>query len=286
MRRCGLLVLALVLAPAAGCFTAEPERSITRFAIGGPFTGPQGDDVVQLDVAVLERTVGDPYINKDLWQLADESLSPDLKPVLQRNGFRACQTGSTPPPGLLDLLRSEKSNFDPRRIRTHADNPTPLALGPLWATCRYDYEQNGVEVPVEVHQAQCVLEVVPALTDDGRVTLRFAPEVRHGTSVLKPRPAQDPSGTKSWTLVPEQPTESYPWLGWEMTLKPNEFVVVGTVLDRPDTLGYRFFLHTEAAAPVQRLLVIRVSRAPRREAPDVSFDGRSPPLSLQVDGGR
>jgi hypothetical protein len=126
--------------------------------------------------------------------------------------------------------------------------------------------------------------VVPGLTDDGRVTLRFTPEVRHGAPVMKPRPVQDPSGTKSWTLVRDQPTESYPWLGWDMTLRPNEFVVVGTLLDHPDTLGHRFFLHTETTAPVQRLLVIRVGRAPRAEAPDEPFDDRAPPLALQVDG--
>src|SRR5437763_14854825 len=98
MRRCGLIVLALLLASATGCFTTPPERSVARFGIGGPFTGPQGDDVVQPDVAVIERPVGHGCINKDRWQPADESPSPDLKPLLQSNGFRACHTGTTPPP--------------------------------------------------------------------------------------------------------------------------------------------------------------------------------------------
>jgi hypothetical protein len=286
MRRSALLVLALVLALAAGCFTAEPDRTIARFGIQGPFTGPQGDDVVQLDVAVLEGTVGDRYLNKELWQLADESVSPDLKPVLQKNGFRACQTGTSPPPGLLALLKSEKYNFNPRRFCTRVDTPTPILLGPVWSSCPYDLEKGRGQIPVEVPEAQCVLLVVAALNDDGGVTLRFTPEVRHGATTLRPRPVQDPSGTKSWTLTPEQPTESYPWLGWEMTLKPNEYVAVGTQLDRPDTLGYRFFLYTETTAPVQRLLVIRVTRAPRAETPDLPFDDRAPPLALQVDGGR
>ncbi len=287
MRRGGLLALALLLASAsAGCFTTPPDRSVAHFGIGGPFTGPQGDDVVQLDVAILERTVGDGAINRDLWQVADESVSPELKPVLERNGFRTCQTGSTPPPCLLDLLKSEQSNVAPRRILTRAGSPTPILLGSAWATCDYDLDREGVSVPVGLHEAQCVLTVVPTLGDDGRVALRFAPEVRNGASVLKPQPQQDPSGTKSWILVADQPTESYPWLAWDLTVKPNEFVVVGTLLDHADTLGYRFFLHTESSAPVQRLLVIRVSRAARTEAPDVRFDDHAPPLALQVGRGR
>jgi hypothetical protein len=284
MRQSGLLVLALLLAPVVGCFTAEPERSVARFGMHGPFTGPQGDDVVQLDVALIECTVGDSYINKNLWQLTDESVSPDLKAILQKNGFRACQTGSTPPPGLLDLLNSQKYNFNPRRICTRANTPTTILLGPVWTTCPYDLDKDGVPAPVEVEQAQCVLTVVPALADERRVTLRFTPEVRHGATMLKPKPLQEPSGAKSWTLAPEQLTEAYAWLGWEMTVKPGEFVAVGTLLDRPDTLGYRGFLYTETSAPVQRLLVIRPARPPRDDAPAEPFDDRAPPLALRACG--
>jgi hypothetical protein len=275
-------MLSLLLVPTVGCFTAEPERSIARFGIQGPFSGPQGDDVVQLDVALIECTIGDGYINKSLWQLTDESVRPDLKSILQKNGFRACQTGSTPPPGLLDLLRSEKHDFNPRRICTRADTPTTILLGPVWKTCAYELDKDGAHIPVEVQQAQCVLTVVPVLADDGRVTLRFTPEVRHGTTILKPKPLQEPSGAKSWTLVPEQLSEAYAWLGWEMMVRPGEFVAVGTLLDQPDTLGYRCFLYTQTKAPVQGLLVIRPARAPRDDPPAEPFNDRAPPLAVQV----
>ena len=284
MRRGGLFVLALWLASAAGCFTAEPERSVARFGTQGPFTGPVGEDVVQLDVALIECSVGDGYINKGLWQLTDESVSPDLKAILQTNGFRACQTGSTPPPGLLDLLNSEKYNFNPRRISTRANTPTTIPLGPVWSSCPYDLDKDGTPTSVEVQQAQCVLTVVPALADEGRVTLRFTPEVRHGPTLLKPKPMQEPSGSMSWTLVPEQASEAYAWLAWEMTVQPGEFVAVGTLLDRPDTLGYRSFLYTETSAPVQRLLVIRPALPPRDNRPADLFDDRVPPLALRARG--
>ncbi len=187
---------------------------------------------MQLDIAVLERTVGDAAINKDLWQIADESVSPELKPVLERNGFRACQTGSTPPPCLLDLLKSEQERRCSCRILTRAGNPTPILLGSNWATCDYDFDRNGVSVPVELHEAQCVLTVVPTLADDGRVTLRFAPEVARA-SVLKPQPQQDPSGTKNpgpwWPTSRPNRIRGSPG---DLTVKPNEFAVVGTLLDQ------------------------------------------------------
>jgi hypothetical protein len=105
-------------------------------------------------------------------------------------------------------------------------------------------------------------------------------------SVLRPRPVQEAGGAKSWTMVPEQPTEAYPWLGWEITVQPNEYVAVGTLLDQPQSVGHRFFLHTETTDPAQRLLVIRATRAPRIEKPDITFNEHAPPLALQVGGWR
>jgi hypothetical protein len=78
-----------------------------------------------------------------------------------------------------------------------------------------------------------------------------------------------------------QPDEAYPWLSWELTVAANEYVVVGTRLDRPGTLGHCCFLHGEGRPPVQRLLVLRTARAPGRPALDESLS-RSPPLALQA----
>ena len=127
--------------------------------------------------------------------------------------------------------------------------------------------------------------VVPSLTREGRVHLRFTTEIRHGQAAVVPQPAE----RALWVLQKQQPTESFSALGWEVTLAPNEYVVVGGRYDRPGTLGQLFFVRPEESPPRQRLLVIRTARPGAGMMPDpfptgedkVSV-GRSPPLALQA----
>jgi hypothetical protein len=60
-------------------------------------------------------------------------------------------------------------------------------------------------------------------------------------------------------MEPERPHHSYPKLSWEVTLAPNQYLVVGTRFDQRHSLGFASFVQTEETNPVQRLLVIRTS---------------------------
>jgi hypothetical protein len=252
------LVIALLAALLAGCAdtsTAHSTAWLSRFHWGG---GPQGSDVVQLDVALLERPVGDIYLNQGLWALADEQVVPlESKAVLEDNGFRIGQIGGITPGELQSLLTSERSCIDPRRLQLHAGKPTQVVLGPTAPLCEFRIERDGVQVPVHLEKAQCTLEVVPTLAKDGHTRLRFVPEVQHGETALLRKPAPDLSG---WMLKEERPTERYPALSWEVTLASNEYIVIGGRMERPHTFGHECFIRPDEAQQVQRLLVIRTSR--------------------------
>jgi hypothetical protein len=223
--------------------------------------GPTGPDVVQMDVALLERPLGDPYINRDLWMDADEQIvSLDSKAVVEDNGFRIGEIGGITPVGLQTLLTSERSCANPRRLRAHAGKATKLVIGPEMPLCRFQIQRQGGTLQVALERAQCSLDVETSLTSDGRTRLRFVPQILHGETSLLPRPAADRSG---WILKEERPTERYPQLAWEVTLAPNEYVIVGGRYERPETLGHQCFLRGDEATPVQRLLVIRTSRPGR-----------------------
>jgi hypothetical protein len=283
MRQVLAVVLALLCGFPVGCFTAQPEHAVTRYATRAPFEGPTGEDVVQLYVALVERPAGDRYMNLELWDLADEqTLDFPRKCLLEDNGFRMGQIGGSPPPGLQALIDSERSCIKRRHIRLHAGSPTPVVLGQPWTQCRFQLQQEGKPNPVDLEQAQCQLEVVPVLAKDGRVTLRLTPNVIHGEVSLAPRPVHEPDGTLHWNLQAQQPVETYPWLSWECTLGSNELVVVGTRLDRPETLGQRCFLHTECAKPVQMLLVLRAVRLHPNSPPGEELLAGPPPLALQA----
>jgi hypothetical protein len=213
-----------------------------------------------MDVALVERPAGDAYVNRELWDLADEQALPyERKAALQDNGFRVGQVGGMTPPGLLDLLQSPESCVGHRRVWLRAGTPKEVQLGPALPVCRYRVPGGQPDDEVVAEQAQCVLVVVPAAAKDGRTTLRFTPQVRHGETRHVAAPAPDQSG---FVLLPQQPTETYAGLSWEVTLAPNEYLVVGGRLDLPETLGHECFVRQDGPTPVQRLLVIRTGGKP------------------------
>jgi hypothetical protein len=249
----------LVLALLAGCVTTHrpaappPPRRADRPIVADP----AAQDLVLIDVAMLERPVGDHYINVRLWDAADEQvIPPERRAVIEDNGFRVGLIGGTLPAELQDLLASKRSCPDPRRIQTHAGNASPLTFGASLPVCQFDLREDDKVTAVRLPQADCILRVTPTFSDGGRTRLQVVPEVLHGDTALLPRPAADRSG---WELHQHRAAETYTVSAWDVTLTPGQYLVVGARFDRPDTLGQRTFIHTEPN-PVQYLLVLRASR--------------------------
>jgi hypothetical protein len=288
MRNARTLLPGILAVCLGGCVIAHrDDRSSWTSRFRG-FQGPTGPDVVVMHVAKVERPVGDDYVNHDLWKFADEQVvGLETKAILDENGFRVGQIGGNTPAGLLKLLTSGKSNANPHGCALRAGNPAALVVGPREDRCEFKVHRDGGTVNVELVGAEFVLSVVPSPAEDGRTRLRFVPLVRHGSPVIQPRPAADRSG---WTMQAQQPQVSYPELGWEVALSPNEFVVVGGRGDRPGTIGHRSFIRPDEPVPVQRLLVIRSVRAPtggaqenlEETAPEFSLLSKAPPIAAQA----
>jgi hypothetical protein len=276
------LLLGLLTATLLGCTSGPVMHStawLDRFRRGAL---PSGPDAVQIDIALIERPVGDRTLNDKLWSLADEQvIDIDQKALLEDNGFRVGQIGGLPPPELQSLLTSERSCTNARRLTSRAGESKPLALGPELAKCSFRVQRNGEPALVTLEQAQCVLEMTPTLTADGRTKLRFVPMVQHGETRQTVCPAPDHSG---FMLHSERATEPYPNLAWEVTLAPNEYVVIGGRYEQRETLGNQYFVRPDEEKPVQRLLVIRTNRAAPPEA-TVGTEGTAPlapPLASQA----
>jgi hypothetical protein len=283
MRQWHGLLLGLLTGVLAGCTVPAPRPGPWQAGMP-PLEAPRGADVVEMQVALLERRAGDAYLNDGLWALADESAVPlDRKAVLEDNGFRIGQVAGMPPPELQALLTSDHSCINPRQIRLHTGDAKELVLGPAQPSLRFRVEQDGRTDAVGVEQAQAMLVVVPEFTPDGRIRLRFTPKVQHGETVLAPCPAADHSGI---TLQCQRPSNSYPALGWEVTLAPNEYVVIGGRTDRPGSMGCQAFLRNDETPAVQRVLVIRTGRTAPDGADDLADgdDGarRPPPVAYHA----
>jgi hypothetical protein len=263
----GLLAVAL-----AGCLTGETQRSSSHYPSESALNGSTGDDFVELFVAVVERPVGDRYLNGEVWQLADEQriaplegADPELrrKHALEDNGFRVGQIGGLLPPRLQTLVESGRSCAEPRRIRIKVGTATPVELGPVHPSLTvHPVGESEGRQDIDLTRAQCQLMVTPVLQGEDQIRLLFAPVVRHGNADLAPRPLQDPDGTRRWEMQTRQALETWDWLNWSLTLAADEVAMVGARPGQADTLGCRFFLQTEGQTPAQRLLVLRATRCP------------------------
>jgi hypothetical protein len=236
-----------------------------------------------MDVALIERPIGDPFINREIWLIADEQTIPfERKSVLEENGFRVGLIGGTTPAGLQALLTSEKTCVG-RRLFLHSDKSTSLALGPAMAGSSFELGQ-GVGTAASLQRAECILEATPSIDKKGAIHLQLTPQVKYGQTQMVPSVAEDRSG---WALVEQTPTETFTALRFDIALCPNQYAVIGAVSDQPDSFGCRCFVRGDEPAPVQRLLVIRAWRAGPSSGADTTgisqeHSARVQPLASQA----
>ena len=172
------------------------------------------------------------------------------------------------PAKLQNLLDSERYCVISRRQTMPAGTPITIPLTPVLAECNYCLKTNAGPFEVTLGQGQCILAVVTSLTSDGRTKLKFTPQVLYGNQTGEYQVAP---GRTGFEYQLKRPSKTYEGLSWEVTLAPNQFLVVGTVFD-PDileentqSLGNQFFIVDKGKTVTQRLLVIRTTRG--AEAP-------------------
>jgi hypothetical protein len=261
----GVLVLALFALLGAGCVSSQSlrPRGLARQRL---LTVPQGPDVVQLEVALVERRLGDAYINKALWVMTEEQVAGiDRLTLLENNGFRVGQVIGSLPSELQRMLKNERFCCNARAYYLRAGSSQAIALGLTVPTCTFQLKHEDLVDPVTEEQAQCELLIEPSLTADGKTRLRFTPQVKYGEAMTTIEAAPESS---SWEIQVKKPCHSYPEVSWEVTLAPNEWLVIGTHLGQTQSLGYQSFVNEEGATPIQRLLVLRTNRGPTRNDSD------------------
>src|SRR5205807_3883031 len=95
-----------------------------------------------------------------------------------------------------------------------------------------------------------------------RTHLKFTPQVLYG-SIL---PDYRATPSEGWGFQYKRPSKTYSNLSWEVTLAPNQQLVIGTHFDEsadedaPQSLGGQCFLVPSGRTFVQRLLVVRTTR--------------------------
>jgi hypothetical protein len=257
MRHWWALLSALLALMPAACVSGPDSQPFLRRVFRPASLAP---DVVQIDVALIECSIaGASYLNEGLWAATDEQVvDAEQRVVLAENGFRVGQVVGPLPIELRALLRSGRTCVNPRRRFVAPGASVPLLLGPVQAECRYHVRKGDGPAEVVLEQAQCSLIVVPLPAADGKTRLHFTPKVEHGEPVPQFVPVPDQS---DWVMEIHRPSVSYPELAWDVTLGGNDYLVIGTWPDQPDTLGHESFLDPPGPGRAQRVLVLRTCRA-------------------------
>lgn len=286
-KRCRGALLPLWCLWLAGCLTTASDQAPS--ALTTRMRPQLAADSVIIDFTLLERPLGDPYFNHELWTHTDE-LVVDLekRAALEDNGLRVGQLVGMTPAQLQTLLTSDRWCEKRHRVFAPVGKTVQEYLSPVpIAHCDYDLFLGGQKHELQVDQARFGLDVIAALTADGKTKLTFTPKVETGEKVLPFQPSPQQS---QWEFMIGRPSKAYPELSWEAALTPNEYFVIGARLDKPGTLGYQAFAQDDVPQPVQRLLVIRTNRsleaADQPTLEDVARAGKGPPpLAMQATMG-
>jgi hypothetical protein len=247
-----------------------------------------GPDMITLDIAIIERPVGDKFLNEELWHSVDDMVvNLEAKALLAANGYRFGQVVGLAPSDLQTLLKSERYCLNPRRRVLASGRTVTQILGPVLPQANFVVRDGRNGMPLTLDQARFCLEVAPSFTRDNRIRLAFTPKVETGERMLPFQPDVEHS---TWTLRVDKPCRTFAQLTWEVTVEPNKLLVIGTLLDKEDTLGFGSFTQ-EAGPRVQRLLVLRASGAQRAAASDPAVDelmqsNSSPSLAQQAYTGK
>jgi hypothetical protein len=277
--RRGWWALVPIILNLSGClWTEQAEPSAWMKRLAKQTIAP---DSAVIRVAILERPIGDDFINGKLWQHVDElAVDEDRRDLLDANGFRVGQLVGPPTTELQQLLTSKRGCTG----KDHAfptGKAMPIPLGPVLPQSSYCVVQGKTSTEVALEDARYCLDVTARFVKEG-TKLTFTPRIEHGAPRL---PFQAAADHRAWEIRIDKSCENYPELSWDVTLGPNQYAFIGARPDRERSLGQGAFVQTEGVEAVQRLLVIincRVGTPSDSSGEDLAGSGETTPLALQA----
>ena len=274
----------MVLCSLCGCLLPEPgEQSSFMKRFQEKTISP---DHALIELAILERPIGDDYINCQVWKNADELLGDsDRRAALEENGFRIGQLVGPTPGDLQEKLLDKQVCSNPKGLIFPAGQAMPIILGSMLPQSSFDLVMQKRRTEVNLDQVRYCLEMTAHFTSDGRTKLTFTPKVENGEAAL---PFEAVPERQRWEVRIERPSKKYPELSWDVVLAPNQYFIVGARMERDRTLGQIAFTQDDGDGGVQRLLVIRNCRsvtaleAHQNSVEEMIRADRTPPLALRA----
>ncbi|VAX41328.1 hypothetical protein MNBD_PLANCTO02-395 [hydrothermal vent metagenome] len=230
---------------------------------------PPSRNAVQLEVIIIERPQGDPLLEKSLWKEVDQigALDPDVRDILQKNGFKVGVTASDPPEALQTMVQQaieknkrqithgQQAPSSLQKVALLEGTSSDLQTSNFFSTCQVTIQKKTGDVKKKTFEnARCLFRVEAHRLQEGWVTLQFIPEIQHGAKQLR-----HTAGKRNWKLTTSQAKYSLYEQQFEITLNMGEMAMISSQGESPNSLGQQFFSETkEDKEAVQRLLVVRL----------------------------
>jgi hypothetical protein len=287
VRAGGALLVGLWLLFATGCtlWLRSPEAKDPASVFRG--VGADSDSVV-LEIFSARIPLGDDELNHAVWDSIDEQrLAPELRRQLTLHGMRAGVMSSEMPPAIARAihLNDEQVTDDPQASDVALDaNPVvTLRKWKLASGRRMEYQASPVYPELSfvrpgedglagefLESALAVLEISPTIRADGRVDLEILPELQYG----QPR-SQLSVQQGIAKIVTGKPKMAFPELRLTTPLSPGQILVLTCLPQRSGSLGDSFFTETSDSGKQQKIVLIRLARAPH----DGQFVDEKPPTA-------
>lgn len=266
---------AMVLA--TGCHTTSPpaDRSMAG-AIERSLTPGLAVDGLVVEKVLLERPLGDRFLNHDLWESTLCTIPPEMRELLATNGIQVGILTGNLPREFQSILSNPAEAIDPRLFTfNHLKEAVIPTAGPI-PDCKLEVlpDLAGKLEAISLKDARCGILVRPQLAGEGKVKLWCEPQIQHGQRQERFKPSED--GTQ-FTRFEEFPTEKYADLGFEVALRPEECLVIGSIAEARSSLGSTLFEAEAIGNARQRVVVIRARQVnvnPTAELPAIAAPGR------------
>jgi hypothetical protein len=273
-------------AAAVGCFTRAgrvpvgPTDPVVRSL--APVVPTEGAVV---ETVLLERPVGDRFLDRDLWADALPIGGQEARVLLSENGLRAGVLAGSLPPRFQAMLESDAEALSARRMTFSLRKDEVLPTSGPHPRCALGVLNDvaGRRVPLAFEEARCGVQVRPEPAGPGRVKVTCEPHIQHGERRSWLRPSADGTG---FVKHEEVPLARFPALAFDALLGPNEYLLIGWDATQPDTLGAALFGVPHATGARQRVLVVRAQMANPGPAPDLPPLGGPRRAAIAAEAGR
>ncbi len=241
----------LALAP-VGCFLIpNPPTAVGRKGVFREDAPADGQ--ILFDTRLLEQPVGESYLTRGLWAASSDPLPHHFSALLAANGVRVGLVSGATPAEFDKLATGEGTAIAPTLRRGLAGKPKTIPVNGPFDRCTADVTDalTADRRKLQLTAVECGMIATGTPESGGRVTVGCQLLLQHGDK----RAWWTATEAGGFERIDERTKEDFPSLVFEVSLAPNETMVVGPTADSEDTLGGVFFFTPDQAK--QRVLVVR-----------------------------